>query len=266
MNRKIIDEEKYQKVLNVLENEIDNENFEKDLKQVQHIDLNHYTKILNKTEMLKIINEYKTQKIIENEINKILVLLSGNPEIVFRLCLEAIKYNVDFIIGIEDFCLAQNKLIIEKIMNIFNNQNIKIKIKLKNLLKDSEIIEIAKQNDKVIIIGNSNLYNRLENEIENLKFNFYGIFEVYSDSNDFKELEETIFEYFTQNQFEAECYDDLTLEKAIKIINKNGYHFCSLLFSNNKEYQEIFKKNIESKYVIINKNPFKEIKFEFEII
>lgn len=52
------------------------------------------------------------------------------------------------------------------------------------------------------------------------------------------------------------------MESAVRIINKNGYKFSTVLFSKDEEKQKYFKDNIESQYVIINKNPFKEIKFK----
>lgn len=266
MNKSLINEDKYKKLLDSLKKEIEKESFENDLKKVQDIDLNHYAKILNKSEFLSIIEYYKKENIIENEFDNILVLLPGNPEIVFRLCIEAVRYNVNLMIGIEDFCLAQNNFIIELFEKIINDANLKNRIELKNLLKDSEIVELSDRVDKTIIIGNSNLYNRLESKIENLKLNPYGIFEIYSDSEEFQELEEKVFEYFIQNEFESESYNDLNINQATKLINKNGYHFCCVLFSNDKENQKVFKENIDSEYVIINKNPFKKIKFKFEII
>ena len=258
--------EKYQKFLNLLLQEINKENFDKDLKKVQDIDLKHFSKIIKKKDFSKIVEEYKNENIIENNLKNILILLPGNPEVFFRICLDIIRYNVDLTIGIEDLCLAQNTFILDVINSILEKLNMRTKIVLKNLMKDTEIIELSKNQDKTIIVGNSNLYNRVENKIENLRFNAYGIFETYSDSNEFEELEEKIYEYFEQNGFEGEVYDDIEYEKAIKLMNKKGYHFCSILFSKDKEKQKMFKENINSEYVIINKNPFEKIKLKLEII
>ena len=266
MDKKLIDKEKYQKILNLLKEEINKESFERDLKKVQDIDLKHYSKIIGKLEFLKIIEEYKNENLIENEINNVLILLPGNPEILFRVCLDMIRYNVDFTIGIEDFCLSQNTLIIDVIKNILEKLNIRISIDLKNLMEDREIIEISNEIDRTIIIGNSNLYNRLEDKVENLKFNTYGIFEVYSDSQEYEELEEKFYEYLEQNGFEGEGYSDINFEDAIRIINKKGYHFCTILFSKDKNKQKVFEENVNSEYVIINKNPFEKIKLKLEII
>ena len=84
------------------------------------------------------------------------------------------------------------------------------------------------------------------------------------DSDEYEELEKTFFDYCYQKEFEAEDYSDLEIEEAVRLINKNGYKFSVVLFSKDKEKQKLFKQ-IDSKYIIINKNPFKEIKFKLEI-
>ncbi|MBR3613706.1 MAG: hypothetical protein IKL55_00810 [Clostridia bacterium] len=265
MNPDFIESNNYEKFLNFIEKEIDSNEFQRQLKKVQNIDLKHYTKFINILEMRRYLNEYKNEPLIKNDINKVLIILPGNPEIVFKLCLEAIRYNVTMTISIEDFCLAQNTLLVEVVNKVIEKCKLKNKINLKNMLSDVEIIEQSKNVDKTIIIGNSNTYNRLENRIRNLELNSYGIFEIYSDSEEFESLERTVYDYLVQNEFESELYDDIEFEDAIKLINKKGYGFCSILLSKDKEKQKIFKENIKSKYVIVNKNPFKEIKFKLEI-
>lgn len=267
MNEKIISNNIfYDKILDSIDKEISSKNFEVNLKKVQNIDSNHYKEKITISDMKKCLEEYKLEEksLNKNNIKKLMILLPGNPEIVFRICLEILNTNIDVIIGIQDYCLGQNTLIIETINQIIKNNNLKINIELKNLLKDSEIIAKSQNVDKVICIGDSNLYNRLESQIKNIKLNPYGIFEIYSDSEDFEELEKTFFEYCYQNEFEAEDYSDLDFEDAVRLINKNGYKFSAVLFSKDEKKQKIFK-TIDSKYVIINKNPFKEIKFKLEI-
>lgn len=265
MNQDFIESNNYEKFLNFIKKEIDSNEFKKQLEKVQNIDLKHYTKFISILEMQGYLNEYKNESFIKNELNKILVILPGNPEIVFKLCLEAIRYNVSMTISIEDFCLAQNTLLVELVNKAIEKYKLKIKINLQNMLSDEEIVKKSKNVDKTIIIGNSNIYNRLEDKIKNLELNSYGIFEIYSDSKEFESLEKTVYDYLAQNEFESELYDDIEFEDAIRLINKSGYGFCSMLFSKDKEKQKKFKENIKSKYVIVNKNPFKEIKFRLEI-
>ena len=254
----------FNKFLNELEKEIYSKDFLKALENTQKIDSNHYKKIISVDTLKNIINDYREYENFEKNFKKVLILLPGNPEIVFRLGIEAVMKNLDLIIGIEDFCFAQNTILIEAINNVIEKIRFKNKVKFKNLINDLDIIENSKLVEKIIIIGNSNLYNRLQNKID-VTLNSYGIFDVYSDSEEFDELQEMIFEIFTQNEFEVEFYDDLEFDDAIRIINKQSYKFCSILFTNDKNKTKEFKEKIDSEYVIVNQNPFKEIKFKLEI-
>jgi len=262
---KLIDFNKYVNFLNRLENKILEKEFEKNLLEVQKIDLKHYSKKVNISDLKEDILKYKVLKTEVSKYKNLQILLPGNPDIVFKLCLESIRYDLNMKICIEDFCLAQNTFIIETINQLINDCKLKNKIEIKNLQSDNSIIENSKNVDMTICIGNSNIYNRLENKIENLKLNSYGIFEIYADSEEFDELEKMIFEYLTLNQFESEMYDDLDFEDAVRLINKNGYNFCSVLISNDEEKIKQFKNNINSKYVVINENPFSKIKFNLDL-
>lgn len=264
MDKNSFENNLFERFLNLLEKEISSKNFSNRLEESQKIDFNYYTKKVCISDLKEIIQKYKTLKNDENDLKKVQILLPGNPDIVFELCIEAIRYNTDFLIVIEDFCLAQNTILVEATKKVVEEMKIRNNIELKNMLSDSEIIDNAKKVDRTISIGNGNLYNRLKNKID-IILNTYGIFEIYSDSDEFEELQEIISEYLIQNQFEFEIFDDLNFEEAVKIINNQGYKFCTILFSNDKNKIEEFKNRMEAKYIVINKNPFKEIEFKLEI-
>ena len=69
-----------------------------------------------------------------------------------------------------------------------------------------------------------------------------------------------------RNQFEMEIYDiDSNIDSVIEDMNKNGYGFCSILLSKDENKKKKFKENVRSKYVCVNENPFKKIKWEFNL-
>lgn len=264
MNEKIIINNKnlYDKIFAGIKKEILSKSFEESLKKVQTIDCNHYNEKLTIEEMTKYLDLYKNYEHSKDKVGKIMLLQRGNPEVIFQICLEILRCDIiEISLVIQDFCVGQCTFIVDTINEIFKQNKINKKITISNLLSDEEIIEKSKDYSAVISVGDSNLYNRLEDEISNLELNPYGIFEVYSNGKEFKELEETFFEYCYQKEFEVENYGDSKFNDAIRLINKNGYNFAAILFSKDEVEQKEFKEKINSKYVIINKNPFKEIKF-----
>lgn len=257
----------YNKILNFLEKKLREKDFEKGFKKALEIDSKHYGKLLSLEEIKNIILDYKALPEVQNNYKNLQVILPGNPEIVLKMCLEAIRYKANMLICIEDFCLAQNTYLINVFQEVLEKLKIKNRIRLKNLVKDTEIIDNSKIMDKTICIGNTNLFNRLDGKIDNFIIYPYGRIEVYADTDDFKDLEKTIFDYSILNEFEIEMYDELDLEEGVDVINRDGYEFCTLLLSKDKEKQKYFKDNINKnyKYVILNENPFKVMKFKLEI-
>lgn len=262
----MLDRNKYNLFFNILEKKVTEKEFEKKLLEVVKIDKKYYMKKIEIQNLIQYIKEYKNKEIKEEKFKDIQILLPGNPEIVFQICLEAVRYHVNMRICIEDFCLAQNTFIVEFINQIIEECKLKNKLEIKNILKDIEIIEYSKKVNRTICIGDSNLYHRLCRKINNFMFYPYGILEIYSDSDEFDILTKTIYEFAMQNQFELDFYDELSFYDAIKAINRDGYQFCTLLLSKDKEKIEKFQSCIKSKYVVLNENPFKIIKFDLEII
>ncbi len=268
-NKLDISNEMYKEFLRRLENRITDKNFNEALENVQKIDEKYYSENINVEELKNIVLEYtdKTIKFVEN-LEKIQVILPGNPEIVFKLGIEAIRQNVRMIIDIDDFCLAQNTLLVDVINLIAQEMKLGEVIKLQNLVKDEDISKVSEKLDMTLCIGNSNDYNRLNKryKISNLKLYPFNIFELHSDSLELEEVRRGLFDYISRNQFDVEIYDiDLEIDDVIEEMNRDGYGFCSILLSKDKEKIKKFKENIKSKYVFVNENPFKKIKFELDL-
>lgn len=253
----------YIKFLKLLEKKINE--FQNSLLEAQRIDKKHYSKQITSQELNEIIIESESREIQINDIESIQAILPGNPEMVFRLGIEAIRNNVNILIVIEDFCLAQNIVLVEILSAAIRECKISRKITLKNLLKDSEIVEISKKADKTICIGNSNDYNVLVNKIKDLEFYPYNIFDIYSDSEEFDDLKKKIYDYAMENQYEVDFFEDMEFDEVIEEINTNGYGYCSLLLSKEKTKINKFKNEINSKYVLINENPFNSTRFELNL-
>lgn len=256
----------YINFLDKLEKKILEKEFNESLKKVIEIDNKHYKKQLDKETLINIINEYREKKLENSNSNIVQVLLLGNPEVVFRLGIEAVRQQTSMTIVIDDFCFAQNTFLIEVIKLIFKDCNIKLQINLENLLTTKQILENNSKVNKTVCIGDSNRYNELVEKIENLQFYPYNIFEVYSDSDELEELQEKIYDFAMTNGFEVEIYNtDVDFDDVIEMINMDGYGFCGVLLSKDKEKINKFKEKIYCDYIVVNENPFTKTKFELEI-
>lgn len=254
----------YQYFLKILERKIKEKDFVKKLMDVMKIDIKHYDKTISIEELESSLYEYKNKKININEYENIQILLVGNPQMVFKLGMEIARNNVNIEINIQDFCLGQNLLIVELINETLKECKISRRITLNNLLSDSEIKNNSVNFDKTICIGDSNTYNALKKQISDIELYPYNIIDLYCSTDEFEKLQELLFDYSEQNQFEIDIYDEMELDDAIELIN-NGYKYCALLLSKDKIQIEKFKNEVKSEYIVVNENPFNITKFELNL-
>lgn len=230
------------------------------IKAVNDIDKKYYDKIVDIIDFVKIIEEYKMQT-QKKEYKNILCIYNGNPEITLRLCLEAIVFRTNFILGIQDFMVGINTYLIEIINKLLEKYS--SKIYLFNLLKIEQIKKVENDLDKILCIGNTKEFLKLsEKGFVKLDFYPYKSLNLYCEDEKFEKLQQMIYDYSMINEYEIEIYSNDSINNIIRQINEFGNGYCSVLLSENKEHIDKFKNEVKSEYVCVNENPYSKIKFE----
>ena len=211
-----------------------------------------YCKIkINIQMLIDLMDRFSEEKIDIQEEKRILIKYSGNPYITLNLCIIAILTKSTILLEFNEYMLGINTLIIEVInesLKYFNTDNL---IYL-NSKKDTEDI------DKIICIDDINEYNAYLRE-KNTKVRFYSLYymDYYTDTDEFEELEDLIYEFAENNLIPIEGYSELYVDNAIELMKK-GIGQSIVILTNNKQTQEAIEKNIKNKKIYINKNPFEE--------
>lgn len=259
--------EKYLLFIDKLEKKIQDKKFINELEKYHEIDKKHCNKFITIGELENVIKEYKKLDVIDNNFKKIQIITIGNPETIFRLCIEAIRYSISITFSIDDFCLAQNMFIVNIVNLISKELKLGIKLELENSVSIDIIIQKSQKYERNICIGDVNRYNALCESIENIEIYPYNVYEMYTDSDEFDELKEKIYNYASINGYELDIIDEeMKIDDVVEEINNNGYGFCAIIFSKDKEKCEKFRKNIKSDYVIVNENPFTKVKFKEDFL
>ena len=209
------------------------------------------------------LSKYKNEKIKETNSKKILVSHYGNPYITAMLCMEAVLHKCELIIGIENICYGLNLAIVKIVNDVLKEQKIDIQICLKTNISNQDIQTM--QLDKLVCLGNLNAYMNFR-KIKQTKVEYVPFLDIviYYDSVEFEELTEDIRNYAIQNLYEIEIFDETEdLEEVINLINQDFPRFCAIILSKDKQKQEKFEKDITSKILCVNENPFR--KFEMKI-
>lgn len=196
----------------------------------------------------------KSEKIDTQKEQKILVIYNGNPCITLNLSILAILTKSTIILDCNECMIGINSLIIETVNNSLNN------FKTDKLIYLSDKKQEAEDIDKIICIDDINKYNSYLRETNTkVKFYSFNYLDFYSDSDEFEEIEELIYQFAQENQIPIEVYSELEINEAMQMI-KNGLGKSVAILTNNKETKQIFEENLKNKKLYINKSPFEQNK------
>mgnify|MGYP001623022090 FL=1 len=236
---------------------------EETIKKMNDIDSKYYDMKINIESIIDILKIFKNYKIKNQNVTKnTLTIASGNPYITIAICMKAIIENRNQIIDIEQRMLAVNTILVSIIQKVIKENSKRIEIKIENdvtkeWINDSNIEDIE-------IIDNIEKYDELKNNIKSIK-NIKSIhlldIELYTDAEEeLQELQDTIYDYCTENFIGIEIYKEKNINELINKVSKIGdKNWLVILSKETNITEEEIKQKTKYKKVTINKNPFKEI-------
>lgn len=198
---------------------------EETIKKMNDIDSKYYDMKINIESIIDILKIFKNYKIKNQNVTKsALTIASGNPYITIAICMKAIIENRNQIIDIEQRMLAVNAILVSIIQKVIKENNKRIEIKIENnvtkeWINDSNIEDIE-------IIDNIEKYDELKNNIKSIK-NIKSIhlldIELYTDAEEeLQELQDTIYDYCTENFIGIEIYKEKNINELINKVSKIG--------------------------------------------
>lgn len=235
---------------------------EETIKKMNDIDSKYYDMKINIESIIDILKIFKNYKIKNQNVTKnTLTIASGNPYITIAICMKAIIENRNQIIDIDQRMLAVNTILVSIIQKVIKENNKKLEIKIENDISQEKI---NKNNIEIIeIIDNIEKYKELKENIKS-KIDIKNIhlldIELYTDTEELKELQDTIYDYCTENFIGIEIYEEKNINELIDKVSKIGDKNWLVILSKEPNIsEEEIKQKTNYKKVTINKNPFKEI-------
>ncbi len=244
-----------QKVMLDLKSEL-KEN-KKEIQKLNEMDYKYNQKLVYVDQLIEAIDLFQGKKVNKKQAKNVLMAYSGDPYVTIQICLSALQNCQQINLLIDDMCFAINKFIVELYKDILRDYKIVEAVSFSNYESRSEIIKISSMIDKMYCLGDKNLYNICK-KISDLQIEYvpFNVIDIYCEDEEFYELSREIFRICFENGIEAEIYEDMPFDQIIKTINEYGEKYCSIILTKNKDYAERFKREIQSKYVFINENPF----------
>lgn len=224
--------------------EANKEDVKKNKRQVKIIDF------------INIIDSYRKNECILNDDERKIVIYKGDPYLTLNLCLQSLTQRTKLLLMQEQFLLGVNEVLIQifkKVLQDYKIYNLVDKIQYN--LDDYNNLKYFF--DETIVIGNTTIYQLLE---KNQKITYYPYNNIglYCDSDELLKLQEAIYIYANENEYEIEIYYEDDIDKVIEMINYDKMKDIAILLTQNNIHKEKFENEIKNKKIFINENPFKQ--------
>ena len=208
--------------------------------------------------LIDILNSYRNTECVLADDERKIIVYKGDPYLTLHICLQALTTRNKVLLLHDEFMLGVNEILLEIINKTFQKYNIvNLIAEINNRYNSKSIEQFSEIFDDVIVIGDSTMYQILELN-EKAKFFSYNNIGIYCDSKNLEKLQEAIYLYSTENNFEIEVIYEENIEDVINEFNNDGFKNIAILLTNNTKNEKYFKENIINKQVYINENPFKE--------
>lgn len=220
-------------------------------------DVKVYKKQVKIEEFINIINSYKNSECILEDDERRLVLYKGDPYLTLHICIQSLIKRIKVILIHDEFMLGVNEVIFAIFQEALREHNIFNLVNSEKGYSVNKIKEIEKLVDGIVVIGDTTLYQALDIE-KNIKYYPYNNIMLYCENEELEELQEAMYMYANENQYEMEILYEDTLEEVIDIINSDEFVNMAILLTKSEESKMDFENLIKNKEVYINSNPFKQ--------
>lgn len=220
-------------------------------------DVKVFKKQIKLEEFIKIIDSYKNSECILEDDERKLVIYKGDPYLTLHICLQALIKRIKVILIHDEFMLGVNEVLLAIFNEALKEHNIFNLVNRESDYSINKIKEIQKLVDGIVVIGDTSVFQGLDIE-KNIKYYPYNNIMLYCENEELEELQEAMYIYANENQYEMEILYEDTLEEAINIINSDEFVNMAILLTKSEESKMDFETLIKDKDVYVNNNPFKQ--------
>lgn len=233
--------------------------------ELANIDKQKCNQIIKIESILDLLEKFKNEAIVKRKEKQItLASYYGSPYITINLCMQALIQKRIILAVVEDNMLCINKFLIAIFNSILKEFRICKMIELFNLVKIDEIKRIEDRVNNIVCIGNTNTYYRYKkNNIEKIKYIPFKNMAIFSDDEEFLEIQAEVYNFTNSIGIETEIYEDI--EEFIECINLDDKLENIVVFTRKEKTIKLIESEIKNVNIYINKNPFKDEKFKISM-
>ena len=199
-------------------------------------------------ELSNIIENYREDECILNDDERKILIYRGDPYVTLHICLQAITQRTKVILMEENYMLEVNQVLLSLLNELLQEYNITNLISRIDNFQVQDFQKIKNYFDETIVIGDTTTYQILEKYDKKIKFYPYNNIAIYCDSKELEPLQEAIYAYANENQYEIEIVYANHFEEAINIINADDSKSTAVLLSKDEvKCDRFLEKNVKNK-------------------
>ncbi len=221
------------------------------------VDIKHSKKQIKVKEFISIIEKYRKKDCILKDDERKIVIYKGDPYLTLHICLQAITQRTKVMLLQEGFMPEVNDVLLNVINEALEKYKITNLIDRIEKFSQQTFEKIKNFYDDVIVVGDTTVYQMLNGENE-INFYPYNNIALYCNSEDLEKLQEAIYIYANENEYEIEIIYDDSLEEVIEAINMDDQKSTAVLLTKSDLDKEKFFYEIKNKEIFVNENPFKK--------
>lgn len=220
-------------------------------------DVKYNKKQIKIKEFVEIIEKYRKKDCVLKDDERKIVIYRGDPYLTLHICLQAVTQRTKVLLFQQNFMLGVN----EVLLTIFNE--VLKEFKISNLINRIENFSVQNFEkiknfyDETIIIGDTTTYQMLNSD-NDIKFYPYNNIALYCNSDELEKLQEAIYIYANENEYEIEIIYADDINEAIELINGDDQKSIAVLLTKSDNDKEKFFYEIKNKEIFVNENPFKK--------
>ena len=220
-------------------------------------DVKVYKKQIKIEEFEKIVDSYKNAESSGVEKSGRIVVYKGDPYLTLHICMQALIEAKKVLLVYDQFMYGVNEVLLQIIRDVLKKYSVSDIINSNKEYSVKAIKELEDIFEEIIVIGDTTMYQSLKTE-NKIKFYPYNNIILYCEDESLEKIQEAIYIYANENQYEIEILYEDNIEDAIEIINTEDFANIAILLTKYDESREKFEKEVKYKEIYINTNPFKK--------
>jgi len=235
----------------------------------EYAETEEFSRLINTIERIKKedwIMEKNTRTTKYEGLGNIAVISESKPDLCLYMIIKALKTNNGIAFLLDEKIHVASKKIIEYVEEICRKNDYEFNVDYMEYKETKDIINTTDYFNTYLFINKQEAYFKFSESIhdKNVIYSSYGTMSLYLDDKKLKDELLRMDEFVFKNNIDLDLIKDMSVEDAVRKINKNIDNYGVVIFTKDTNKAYYFIENTNAKQIYVNKNPYREYLFDVE--